>query len=337
MRDIRLTRADGKRSVGFAHFLIMLVAVMLLSALGAKATWLAWEAKTTAGIDMISSCGRQGSEDDECAAQNESSISTPRISAGSASPPPQQAVRPNRITAAPLQPDSRSTTPKQTSSTLSSKGAKVDTRRTAAAQDLSETSLPLLLKGTVIAGHMTGNLAIIAERGGGERLYKTGDVVPGGATLSEIHPEMAILSGSNGLREVLPLYGGSWVGSRSAPHDEEIGVEDEKNRSRKDRLAAFRAEIIAEPTRFSERVNYQPLVRDGKIAGFVISPRGKDEFLLFRSVGLQPGDLITHINGQFLGHVAALPALGLKLAGATEVSLDVERNGRTETVVMSFD
>lgn len=188
-----------------------------------------------------------------------------------------------------------------------------------------ETRLRLELKGVVALHAPDGGVALIAGEGEDERHFRVGEELPGGATLEQILPDRVILS-RDGRFEMLrlprerleahavtPIPGAGDTGLASA-------------------LAQRREAWLREPRRFMEVVRVRPVMAGGRLKGFAVSPRR--EAALFRRAGLEPGDVVTAVNGRDLASVGDPRAVMEALASANAITLQVERDGRSRTLTL---
>ncbi|MDD3517958.1 MAG: type II secretion system protein GspC [Chromatiales bacterium] len=210
---------------------------------------------------------------------------------------------------------------------------KADETPSAVADDtpvaLPETQLKLTLRG-VMAGHSAGSgVAIIGDPSGDDRPYLVGDPLPGGAKLEEVHADRVILSRA-GRREMLRLPLDE--PSREAPP---AAAAPRSPTAPAGSAAEVRARILENPETLWEMVQIQPVTTDGVIRGYTINPRREHQ--LFRRMGLRPGDLVTGINGVAVTDSAAIAAVLAQIGTAPEITLDVERGGRNDSVVLRFD
>lgn len=188
-----------------------------------------------------------------------------------------------------------------------------------------ETRLRLELKGVVALETSDGGAALIAGEGEDERHYRVGDDLPGGATLEQILPDRVILS-RDGRFEMLRLPRQRLEAHAVNPIP---GTGDAALAST---LAQRREAWLREPSRFMEVVRVRPVMAGGRLKGFAVSPRR--EAALFRRAGLEPGDVVTAVNGRDLASVGDPRSMIKELASASTVTLEVERDGRRQTLTL---
>lgn len=191
--------------------------------------------------------------------------------------------------------------------------------------EVPETRLNLSLRG-VIAGDDPGRgVAIIADNRGDEKLFRVEQRLPGGATLHAIHYDQVIIN-RNGRLETLRL-------PREFPEGTQVSRSDAGARPRSGAASAPIQRVISDnAARITDVLRVQPYMEGGRMRGYRVFPgRSRDQFT---QLGLQAGDLVTEINGTPLDD----PARGMEIFGelgeATEVSLTVEREGRTQTMML---
>jgi general secretion pathway protein C len=194
--------------------------------------------------------------------------------------------------------------------------------------DAPETRLRLQLRGVVAAVPSGQGVALIASESGEERHYLPGAEIPGGATLEQVHPDRVVLSRA-GRYELLrlprdaPLSGDAPQGPAAQPGTGTGGAS---------LPAETRRQWLEDPTALFDAVQVQPVMEGGSIHGFAISPRR--DARMFREIGLRPGDVVTSVNGIAVAGMSDPTAIRDQLAGASEIRLDIERNGRPDTVVI---
>ena len=187
------------------------------------------------------------------------------------------------------------------------------------------SSLALVLAGVFAREDPGAGRAIIGETAATGRLYGVGATLPGGARLTEVHPDRVILERS-GQREALslprstmptqPATGGATNGPALAPA---------ASSSSSPSLPG--ASIAEDPARF---IRWQAILRDGQVAGVRVYPG--EQAALFTRSGLRPGDLVVAVNDSPLTDQATAAQFLRMLAGAPSSVVTVERDGRMENL-----
>ncbi len=183
------------------------------------------------------------------------------------------------------------------------------------------SSLALVLAGVFACEDPAAGRAIIGETAATGRLYGVGATLPGGARLTEVHPDRVILE-RGGQREALslprstmpaqPATGGATNGPALAP-------------AASSSLPG--ASIAEDPARF---IRWQAILRDGQVAGVRVYPG--EQAALFTRSGLRPGDLVVAVNDSPLTDQATAAQFLRMLAGAPSSVVTVERDGRMENL-----
>ena len=180
-----------------------------------------------------------------------------------------------------------------------------------------DTRLRLRLVG-LAAGDTPGQgHAIIAESGSPERLYAVGDTIGGQARLHEVHADRVILERGGSLETLrLPRSDASATAAASAPARAAPGA---------DLPRVQRSEWLEDPERLLQSVQARPIIRDGTLYGLEVRPvRNARQF---QQAGLQPGDVITSVNGMPLAAIEAPENLFEELAAQSQVGIVVDRGG----------
>ncbi|SEQ08441.1 general secretion pathway protein C [Ectothiorhodospira magna] len=198
-----------------------------------------------------------------------------------------------------------------------------------------ETRLQLSLKGVVTTPDPAQGVALIADAQDNERHYRVGAQLPGGARLEQIFADRVILS-RGGSFEMLRLPRETLETTAVVPV-RPIAPTIARGASQRDEtlastLAERRAIWLQEPARFMDSIRARPVMVQGEIRGFTVSPRRDPA--LFRQAGLRPGDVVTGINGTPVSAITDPQALLTQLAQATEIRLDLERQGRTLSLTL---
>lgn len=215
----------------------------------------------------------------------------------------------------------------------------------ATVETVPETRLNLKLSGVFASKNPKIARAIIADSMGKEDSYAIGDEIPGGAKLHQIMSDQVILE-YRGRYETLklPIVSVSTAdrgGSRKRP----------SARSRRSSRAAttqlpttgetsallkqYRDALINDPQKIMGLIRAQPYQKNGRLYGYRIRP-GKDRQLL-RKFGLRSGDVVTSVNGIPMNNpIKALEVLR-DISTATQVTVEVERNGSPQTFTFAID
>jgi len=220
-------------------------------------------------------------------------------------------------------------------------------------KDAPDTTLRLTLMGVMASRDMLDAWAIIGDRSGNELNYRINDMLPGGATLKEIHADRIILL-HNGRLETLRLPKDNLPSANNASNSRSSRNTNSRRSSRRstpspvnrnsvtqvspaasEALRDYRKKLINDPQSVMNAVRAEPYRQAGVLKGYRIFPgRDKD---LFQQIGLQPGDVVVSINGIALDN----PIKGLEVmqnvTEATEVSMDVLRNGVSQTFTVPMN
>lgn len=189
------------------------------------------------------------------------------------------------------------------------------------------TSLNLVLAGTIAGNDPASGWAIIGESAQSARVFTTGATLPGGARLREVYADRVILD-RGGRLESLPLprlAGGT--GGRNVPVAFRPQPAAEPNLA--DNLRQF---VAQDPQAVTEILRPQPVFAGGQQRGYRVYP-GRNR-ARFAQLGLQPGDLVTAVNGTPLDDpnrgMEALRGVG----AGSPVVLTIERGGQTTQVTV---
>ncbi|ANO51187.1 type II secretion system protein GspC [Woeseia oceani] len=196
-------------------------------------------------------------------------------------------------------------------------------------EDLAETNLSLILKGTIAAADSANSIAIIADNRNDEKIYSIRDTVAPGATLHAVYTDRVVLSRSGAL-EVLKL-------PKEFP--------ESTPRSRRNVSAVNRAAVTEDAsdsiqnivaqnvTKLADVIRPTPYFVNGQQQGYRVYP-GRDR-RQFAALGLRPGDLIKDIDGAALTDPQQAMQIFQNLGTAEQVSVTVERNGQPQTLVLN--
>ncbi len=201
----------------------------------------------------------------------------------------------------------------------------------AAALDAPETQLNLMLRGILASDDGVQSRAIIAAGGGrdAEKIYKVGSRLPGGAVVHAIYSDRVILERGGHLEALrLPKEKSGQSISRDpqrAPSGPGI--------ARAGAVQELRTTLARHPDKLTDYVKALPATgRDGKQIGYRVFP-GQDRGL-FGRLGLQPGDIVTAVNGIPLNDPSQSLKVLQQLKGSDNLNLTIRRDGRSQTVAL---
>lgn len=204
---------------------------------------------------------------------------------------------------------------------------------------IPETALNLQLRGVVASSDPKSASAIIADPAGKEGFFRVGDELPGGAALSEVHPQHIVLS-RGGRFEILALpQPGLQMGAASAPPpgmQDPLVVPDAPPMNpdiAPDAGAALeqlRGEFLQDPQALAGLLQGEPFRQGGRFVGYRVRP-GQDASL-FAKFGLQSGDVITALNGVSVVNPQGRLELMRTIGSASQVTVDLLRNGARQSI-----
>ena len=96
--------------------------------------------------------------------------------------------------------------------------------------------------------------------------------------------------------------------------------------------AALREVITENATRLADIVRIAPHVQEGQVVGFRVNP-GRDR-ATFEALGLQPGDVVSEINGTVLDDPSQGLAVFQALGETTQANVTVLRDGIPQVIVI---
>jgi general secretion pathway protein C len=192
--------------------------------------------------------------------------------------------------------------------------------------DAPATSANLTLAGTLAGLDPEQGWAIIGASGQSARVYATGASLPGGTRLLAVYPDRVILD-RNGAREslLLPRLTGGAGGAAATASVPAAAPQAS--------LADSVRQLMAQdPAAANELLRPQPVFAGGSLRGYRVYP-GRNR-AQFASLGLQPGDLVTAVNGAALDD----PNRGIEIlrgiGQGSAVTLTIDRNGQQQQLTV---
>lgn len=193
------------------------------------------------------------------------------------------------------------------------------------AQDTPRTRMNLVLSGVFAPQDPAQGLAIIGQSAQSGELVKVGQSIMPGTRLHEVYADRVILDRGGQLEALL-------LPTQSA--DAPLAI----NRAPASTAASKFADNlrhIAEtnPTAFAQIVRPQPVFANGVQRGYRVYPgRNRQQFA---KLGLQPGDLVTSINGTPLDDPQNAMQIFNTIGTSDRVNVTIERNGQTQDLTLN--
>lgn len=198
----------------------------------------------------------------------------------------------------------------------------------------AQSTSNLVLAGTIAYRDPGLGFAILGESAEAAKFYRIGDVVPGGAKLHAVYADRVELEANGSLQTVaLPRQALPGIGMPASPLPVAMSpMVMPSFPNRPAGLPTVSRAMADDPAFVAEIIRPTPVLMDGQLQGFRVYP-GRDRGA-FGSLGLQPGDMITQVNGSPLTD----PARGLSaitgLQPGDRVNVTVSRNGVTRDITI---
>jgi general secretion pathway protein C len=189
--------------------------------------------------------------------------------------------------------------------------------------------MSLVLVGTIAESDPEKGLAIIGESAANAKVYAVGKTIAGGTKLHSVYPDRVILDRGGNLEALmLPKQFQGTASLQNAPTPQmPTGMDD---MGMGDRLRNMAAQ---NPAAITDIIRPQPVFANGQQRGYRVYP-GRNRNV-FGRLGLQPGDLVTAINGTPLDDPARGMEILQSINSAAAVTVTVERNGQTSQVTIN--
>ena len=201
------------------------------------------------------------------------------------------------------------------------------------AANAPDTTMNLVLAGTIATEDPKRGLAIIGESAANAKVYSVGDPVNGGATLHAVYTDHVLLERGGAIETLaLPrqtLAGGPGRAANLPPLPAGNAGPRQQN------LAENVRRLIArDPGMVSEVMRPQQVFNNGQLRGFRVYPgRNRQQFA---RLGLQPGDLVTSVNGTALDDPARGNEIFRTIGSSDSVHVTIERNGRSQDLTLNM-
>jgi general secretion pathway protein C len=171
-------------------------------------------------------------------------------------------------------------------------------------------------------------MAIIADAGGREKVYRIGDQIRAGVTLAEVFRNGVVVAHGD-LRQRLPLTGRTSAENPPPGNSQAISL-------RAELPAAATPEADGVTTVPRHRSNFSPEVRRQSVivpdpgGGFQLKKVMRNS--LYARIGLRTGDVLRSVNGQPIDSPEQLMLLYQQLSEGGRGTVELLREGRPEAL-----
>jgi general secretion pathway protein C len=198
-----------------------------------------------------------------------------------------------------------------------------------------DTTMNLVLAGTIATNDPKHGLAIIGQTAATAKVYSVGDAVNGGATLHAVYTDRVLLERGGVIESLaLPrqaLAGGAGPSAYVPPARINGANANPGSQALADNVRRL---IARDPGVVSEVMRPQQVFQNGQMRGFRVYPgRNRQQFT---KLGLQPGDLVTSVNGTALDDPARGNEIFRTIGTSDSVRVTIERNGHSQELTLNM-
>lgn len=200
-----------------------------------------------------------------------------------------------------------------------------------------DTKLSWTLKGVLSDPDPKRSAAILATQGQPEKLYRVGADLPGQVRLEQVLADRVMLMRDGQLETLRLKQHSAGSAARSGSRRPALPSTDSNATLAPDGGVARidRDAWLNDPQRFMEVISATPVMVDGAMYGLEVSPaRNAREF---EAAGLQPGDVITDVDGTPISDIEDYRDILKELTDASSVSVSLERNGEPMNITITMD
>lgn len=197
-----------------------------------------------------------------------------------------------------------------------------------AIENLKETQLTLLLKGTVSGNNGPPSLAIISNNSDEEKVYSINDLVAPGISLHSVYADQIIIDNNNEL-EVLKLPKELVENTPTVIRNSRVNKRTSVTQISKTAIAP----LSQFGTKLADTIRPTPYFSDGAQLGYRVYPGSNRK--QFMSLGLLSGDLITNVNGVALNDAQKAMTIFQEIENENQVSLTIIRNNESQKISIS--
>jgi general secretion pathway protein C len=188
------------------------------------------------------------------------------------------------------------------------------------------TNVALVLVGTMAVQDPAKGLAILGESAQTARVHAVGATLPGGVKLHSVYADRVVID-RGGALETLPLPRQFAAGTMIQSALPAAAAAEPSIAESVQKLVAAGPEVVGEVLR------PMPAFANGQLQGFRLYP-GRDR-QKFARLGLQPGDLVTQVNGVPLTDGQRGMEILRSLGNAGSATVTVERGGNVQQLTVN--
>jgi general secretion pathway protein C len=197
-----------------------------------------------------------------------------------------------------------------------------------ATQDAPDTTLALVLASVHAFPEPTDGYAGISSGRGDQKLYHAGAVIDGanGATLHSVFADRVLID-RGGRVETLRFPEPQELLAGPLPPTARFAPPPAPNTN-------LREVISANASRITDIIRAVPHIEGEQMVGYRVTPARNRE--AFAALGLEPGDVLTEVNGTALNDPASSLQVFESLGEASMATVTVLRNGTSQAVVIDM-
>jgi len=195
--------------------------------------------------------------------------------------------------------------------------------------DAPETTLSLVLNGVWARPQPEDGTASISSGRGEQKFYHTGAAIDGGngATLYAVYENRVLINRSGRLETLRFPQPQELAGA--APPMGRVAPPTPQNTG-----GSLREVLSANASRITDVIRASPHLEGGQMVGYRITP-GRDRDA-FAALGLEPGDVLTDVNGTVLNDMATSLQVFESLGEASMATVTVLREGTPQVIVIDM-
>jgi general secretion pathway protein C len=195
--------------------------------------------------------------------------------------------------------------------------------------DAPDTTLSLVLNGVWARADPEDGTASISSGRGEQKFYHSGAPIDGGngATLHSVYENRVLINRSGRLETLRFPQPEELAGA--APPMARVAPPTPQNTG-----GSLREVLSANASRITDVIRASPHLEGGQMVGYRITP-GRDRDA-FAALGLEPGDVLTDVNGTVLNDMATSLQVFESLGEASMATVTVLREGTPQVIVIDM-